>query len=102
MFLCIQKFSFGTEKIKPGETTVELLMFANKYLMKPLESQCKADLTFKLDKDNLMDFIKAAYDIEDENMIKIGAKNFSKFKNFSHIFKKTWINFRNKRKLLLS
>ena len=68
-------------RIKPEEITVELLMFANKYFMKPLETKCKNYFISILNKDNLLDFIKAAYDISDEKMLKIGAKYFSRIKS---------------------
>ena len=76
-----EKFSFSSEKIKPEEITVELLMFANKYFMKPLETKCKNYFVSILNKNNLLDFIKAAYDIDDEEMLKVGANYFSKYKN---------------------
>ena len=75
-----EKFSFSSEKIKPEEITVELLMFANKYFMKPLETKCKNYFVSILNKNNLLDFIKAAYDIDDEEMLKVGANYFSKYK----------------------
>ena len=77
-----QKFSFGNETIQPEDLSVELLMFANRYFMKSLETKCKKHLVTVLekDKDNLLDFIKIAYDLEDEEMLKIGANYFSKYK----------------------
>ena len=76
-----EKFSFSSEKIKPEEITIELLMFANKYFMKPLETECKNYLLSTLNKDNLQVFIKAAYDIDDEKMLKVGAKYLSRIKS---------------------
>ena len=77
-----QKFSFGTEKIQPEDLSVELLMFANRYFMKSLETKCKKHLVTVLEKekDNLLDFIKIAYDLEDEEMLKIGANYFSRYR----------------------
>ena len=77
-----QKFSFGSETIQPEDITVELLMFANKYFMKSLETKCKAHIVsvLTMDKDNLLDFIKIAYDLDDEEMLKVGANYFSKYK----------------------
>ena len=89
-----EKFSFSSEKIKPEEITVELLMFANKYFMKPLETKCKNYFISILNKNNLLDFIKAAYDIDDEEMLKIGAKYFSKIKNDLRD-SEDWKNFEN-------
>ena len=78
-----QKISFGNETIQPEDLSVELLMFANRYLMDSLETKCKNHLVQVLDKNrgNLLDLIKVAYDIEDANLLKIGAKCFSRYKD---------------------
>ena len=89
-----EKFSFSSEKIKPEEITVELLMFANKYFMKPLETKCKNYFVSTLNKDNLQDFIKAAYDIDDEKMLQVGAKYFSRIKSDLKDSEE-WKNFEN-------
>ena len=78
-----QKISFGNETIQPEDLSVDLLMFANRYLMDSLETKCKNYLVQVLEtnRNNLLDLIKVAYDIEDANLLKIGAKYFSRYKD---------------------
>ena len=65
-----QKFAFENEEIKDDEMNYELLMFAQKYLMKPLVAICKKQLFATITHENVFDIIKMAYFIDDEDVFK--------------------------------
>ena len=69
-----QRVAFGNDEIKDEDLTPELLMFAQKYLMKKLVMKIKARLMDSLTNENIFDVIKAAYLIDDQNMIKEASK----------------------------
>ena len=68
------RVAFGDENIKNEDLTTDLLMFANKYFMKPLMEKCRNNLVQILNNDNLGEIIKVAYHIDDEELLKICAK----------------------------
>ena len=65
-----QKFAFENEEIKDEEMNMELLMFAQKYLMKPLVSKCREQLFANITHGNVFEIIKTAYFIDDEDVFK--------------------------------
>ena len=65
-----QRVSFSNEEIKDDDLTPELLMFAQKYLMKTLVTKIKVKLIDSLNNDNIFDVLKAAYLIDDQDMFK--------------------------------
>ena len=69
---------FGDDKIKVEDFTTDLLMFAQKYLMKPLVEECKNQLVAKLAIDNAFDLIKVAYFNDDDDLLKTTSKFLSK------------------------
>ena len=69
-----QRVAFGNDEIKDEDLTPELLMFAQKYLMKKLVMKIKARLMDSLTNENIFDVIKAAYLIDDQDMIKEASK----------------------------
>ena len=68
------RVAFGDENIKNEDLTTDLLMFANKYFMKPLMEKCRNNLVQILNNDNLGEIIKVAYHIDDEKLLKVCAK----------------------------
>ena len=64
-----QRVAFGNDEIKDEDLTPDLLMFAQKYLMKPLVTKIKLKLLDSLTNENIFDIIKTAYLIDDEDMI---------------------------------
>ena len=68
------RVAFGDETIKNEDLTTDLLMFANKYFMKPLMKKCRNNLVQILNNDNLSEIIKVAYHIDDEKLLRICAK----------------------------
>ena len=68
------RVAFGDENIKNEDLTTDLLMFANKYFMKPLMEKCRDNLVQILNNDNLGEIIKVAYHIDDEKLLKVCAK----------------------------
>ena len=69
-----QKFAFEDQEIKDEDVNVELLMFAQKYLMTPLVTKCKEQLLATITHGNVFDIIKTAYFLDDENMFKIASE----------------------------
>ena len=69
-----QRIAFGNDEIKDEDLTPELLMFAQKYLMKKLVAKIKLRLLDSLTNDNVFDVIKAAYLIDDQDMFKEASK----------------------------
>ena len=65
-----QKFAFENEAIKDEEMNMELLMFAQKYLMKPLVSKCRERLFADITHGNVFEIIKTAYFIDDDEVFK--------------------------------
>ena len=65
-----QKFAFENEEIKDEEMNMELLMFAQKYLMKPLIAKCRERLFANITHGNVFEIIKTAYFIDDEDIFK--------------------------------
>ena len=65
-----QKFAFENEEIKDNEMNYELLMFAQKYFMKPLVAICKKQLFATITHENVFEIIKMAYFIDDEDVFK--------------------------------
>ena len=65
-----QKFAFENEEIKDEEMNMELLMFAQKYLMKPLIAKCRERLFANITHGNVFEIIKTAYFIDDEDVFK--------------------------------
>ena len=49
---------------------MELLMFAQKYLMKPLVAKCREQLFANITHGNVFEIIKTAYFIDDEDIFK--------------------------------
>ena len=69
-----QRVAFGDEEIKDEDLTPELLMFAQKYLMKPLVTKIKLKLMDSINNENIFGVIKAAYLIDDQEMFKEASK----------------------------
>ena len=69
-----QKFAFEDQEIKDEDVNVELLMFAQKYLMTPLVAKCKEQLLATITHGNVFEIIKTAYFLDDENMFKIASE----------------------------
>ena len=69
-----QRVAFGNEEIKDKDLTPELLMFAQKYLVKPLVTKIKENLMDSMTNENVFDVIKVAYLIDDEDMFKEACK----------------------------
>ena len=69
------KVAFGDETLKKEDFTADLLMFANKYLIKPLVKKCKKHLNVldSMTNDNVFDIIRTAYLLDDEEMFKNGT-----------------------------
>ena len=69
------KVAFGEETLKKEDFTADLLMFANKYLIKPLVKKCKKHLNVldSMTNDNVFDIIRTAYLLDDEEMFKNGT-----------------------------
>ena len=65
-----QKFAFENEEIKDEEMNMELLMFAQKYLMKPLVAKCRERFFANITHGNVFEIIKTAYFIDDEDIFK--------------------------------
>ena len=65
-----QKFAFENVELKDEEISMELLMFAQKYLMKPLVAQCKEQLFGTITNENVFDIIKTSYFIDDKDIFK--------------------------------
>ena len=63
-----QRVAFGNNEIKDEDLTPDLLMFAQKYLMKPLVTKIKHRLLDSLTNENIFDVIKTAYLIDDDKM----------------------------------
>ena len=76
-----QRVAFGNEKINDEDMSPELLMFAQKYLMKPLVAKIKYKIMDSLTNNNIFDIIKVAYLIDDEDMFKEACKYLSKNKD---------------------
>ena len=75
-----QRVTFGSDEIKDEDLTPDLLMFAQKYLMKRLVMKIKARLMDSLTIENVFDVIKAAYLIDDQDMFKKASKYLLKNK----------------------
>ena len=60
--------------IKNEDLTPELLMFAQKYLMKKLVAKIKVRLLDSLTNENIFDVTKAAYLIDDQEIFKEASK----------------------------
>ena len=69
-----QRVAFANEEIKDTDLTPELLMFAQKYLIKPLVAKIKNKLMDSMTNENIFDVIKVAYLIDDEDMFKEACK----------------------------
>ena len=69
-----QKFAFENEELKDIEINMELLMFAQKYLMKPLVAKCKKQLFGTITHENVFDIIKTSFFIDDEEIFKKASK----------------------------
>ena len=69
------RVAFGDETIKNEDLTTDLLMFANKYFMKPLMEKCKKHLNVldSMTNGTVFDIIKTAYLLDDEEMFKNGT-----------------------------
>ena len=76
-----QRVAFGDEEIEDEYFTPELLMFAQKYLMKKLVLKIKARLMDSLSNENIFNVIKAAYLIDDQDMFKEASKYLLKNKD---------------------
>ena len=53
-------------------------MFANKYLIEPLVAKCKDQIIGTLNNEDVFDVIKAAYLINDEEMLMAASKHLKK------------------------
>ena len=69
-----QRVAFGNDGIKDEDLTPELLMFAQKYLMKPLVAKIKTKLMDSISNETIFDLIKVAYLIDDHDMLKETSK----------------------------
>ena len=69
-----QKFAFKNEELKGEEINIELIMFAQKYLMKALVSKCKEKLFAKVTHGNVFEIIKTSYFLDDEDIFKKASK----------------------------
>ena len=69
-----QRVAFGNEEIKDKDLTPELLMFAQKYLMKPLVAKIKTKLMDSISNETIFDLIKVAYLIDNHDMLKEASK----------------------------
>ena len=76
-----QRVAFGNEEIKDEDLTPELLMFAQKYLIKPLVAKIKNKLMDSMTNENIFDLIKVAYLIDDEDMFKEACKHLKEKKD---------------------
>ena len=76
-----QRVAFGNEEIKDEDLTPELLMFAQKYLIKPLVTKIKEKLMASMTNENVFDVIKVAYLIDDEDMFKEACKHLKEKKD---------------------
>ena len=76
-----QRVAFGNEKIKDEDLTPELLMFAQKYLIKPLVAKIKNKLMDSMTNENIFDVIKVAYLIDDKDMFEEACKHLMKNKD---------------------
>ena len=68
------RVAFGDEPIQDEDLTTDLMMFANKYFMRPLLEKCRDNMVQILNNDNLGEIIKVAYHIDDEKLLKVCAK----------------------------
>ena len=75
-----QNIVLETVPSKNDELTPELLLFAQKYLMKPLVMKSKEHLIKTLSIKNIFEVIKVAYLIDDEDIFKTASGFFSKNK----------------------
>lgn len=91
-----KRVAFGNDPIKDGDLNLELLMFANKYMMKPLAERIKKQLLKTLNDDNVLDLVKVAHDIDDTKLLKSASKyiqdKFSSFKDSDQWIEFTEIN----------
>ena len=65
-----QKIVFENKDFEKETPTIDLLMFADKYLMAPLKQKCTKYLASNLTLDNVHDVIKTAELIQDDNLVK--------------------------------
>ena len=73
-----QRVAFGMEEVKDEDFSIDLLMFANKYLIEPLVAKCKDQIIGTLNNEDVFDVIKAAYLINDEEMLMAASKHLKK------------------------
>ena len=78
-----QKIAFGSDAIENEGLMPELLMFAQKYLMKPLVAKIKFRLMEALTNENIFGTIKVAYLIDDHDMLKKASRYL--FKNMKEL-----------------
>ena len=64
----------GNGDITDQEFTMDLKMFAHKYLIEPLEKECNNHIMSHLSKENIFDVIKGAYLGNDDELLKEASK----------------------------
>ena len=74
------------------EPSLDLLMFANKYNIKPVTEYCKKYITEKIDKDNILDVIKVAYITDADDLMKKSVEFLADNRN-SLQNSEEWTNF---------
>ena len=62
-------FVLDTDKIVVPPNT-DLLLFANKYNIKPVAEYCKKFIANQIDKDNIFHVIKVAYHIDADDLLQ--------------------------------
>ena len=69
-----EKMMAGNDKITIKEFTMDLKMFANKYLIEPLEKECSYNIMNNLSKENIFDVVTGAYLGNDEELLMAAFK----------------------------
>ena len=69
-----QKVAFGEDDLPKESFSPELLLFAQKYLIKPLAEKCKKNLLETLSNENICGTIRVAYLTDNEEMLKMAAR----------------------------
>ena len=87
-----QNMAFGNEISNNEDLTPELLLFSQKYFIKPLIAKCVYHLMKTLTEENVFEVVKIAYLIDEENLLKTASKFLKQNRN-KMIKTEEWRNF---------
>ena len=76
-----QKVSFENEEIRKEEFNIEVLLFAQKYVVKSLMKKCEDHLKKSLSKETIFEVIKVADMIDNDQLLQAASVFFKKHKN---------------------